>query len=103
MSADISLGGVLDTFRDTGFLSSGSSQAVMSTSAVQKEIQRRAMHALNDGDVMDFGTVLAQEHGRSLYGAIPKQVAVEEAIEQSSELSVAYHPASGSVILTPTE
>lgn len=73
----------------------------MATSQVEKEVQRRAMHALSEGDVMDFGTVLAQENGRALYGAIPAAIAREEGLEQSSELSVGYHSETGSIILTP--
>jgi len=75
----------------------------MSTSEVEKEVQRRVLRALDDDDVMDFGTVLAQCHGRSLYGVIPARIASEENIQQSTELSVSYHPASGSIIYTPVD
>ncbi len=75
----------------------------MSTSQIEKEIQRRVVRALDDGEVMDFGTVKAQRNSRALYGAIPKRVAIEENIEQSDELSVSYHRETGSIILTPTQ
>lgn len=73
----------------------------MSTSGVQKEVRRRVLRALDDDEVMDFGTVLAQQHGRSLSATIPSEVVRQESLQQSSELAVGYHPATGSIILTP--
>jgi len=73
----------------------------MSCTQVYKSIQRRVARGLDEDDVMHFGTYSAQEHGRSVYGAIPDPVATEHDVEQGTTLAVSYHPATGSVILTP--